>query len=221
MWTIRSSQVHITWNVLLDLNGVVEKTYLCLMLELFLHKISGRTTPTTTQQLYSCKFNLESNHMFPIKPVKAVWGGGWGRGRACFSAWISSWETLSIWTNECSKELVKTGHQWAYLATGSSLAGVPGINKCSCRCSEKSTRTSHAPCRSIDDTWPKQEQQEIGAESLNHDFIASVAVVLQHHHKSCSPGCSFEAPDSVSVYSTFIDPDLDKQLVRCWDYNLL
>lgn len=119
------------------------------MLELVLHKISEGTTPTTTQQFYSCKFNLESNHMFPIKPVKAVWGGGWGRGRACFSAWISSWETLSIWTNECSKELVKTGHQWTYLATGSSLAGVPGINKCSCRRSEKSTRTSHAPCRSI------------------------------------------------------------------------
>lgn len=76
MWTIRSSQVHVTWTVLLDLNGVVEKTYLCLMLELVLHKISEGTTPTTTQQFYSCKFNLESNHMFPIKPVKAVRGGG-------------------------------------------------------------------------------------------------------------------------------------------------
>lgn len=149
MWIIRSSQVHFTWTVLLDLNGIVGKKKLLSDGRIVLHKISGGRIPTTTQQLYSCKFNLESNPVFPIKPVIAVWGGGWGRGCGCFNAWISSWETLSIWTNKCSKVLVKTGHQWAYLATGSSLAGVPGIKKSSCWCSEKSTRTNPQWCRSI------------------------------------------------------------------------
>lgn len=119
------------------------------MVELFCTKYCGGRISTTTQQLYSCKFNLERNPMFPIKPVIAVWGGAGERGCGCFNAWISSWQTLSIWTNECSKELVKTGHQWAYLGAGSSLAGVPGIKKCCCWYSEKSTRTNNQWCRSI------------------------------------------------------------------------
>lgn len=112
---------------------------------------------------------------------------------------------------------MQTGQQWAYLAIGSSLAGVPGINKCSSWCSKNLLGPTFGDVGAysfcFDDIWPKQEQQEMGAEALTQDFIASVAVVLQQHHKFCSPGCSFEAPASASMYSIFIDPYLNKQLV--------
>lgn len=43
-----------------------------------LHKIyrGWGVESQTIEQLCSCEFNLESNHIFPIKPVIAVWGGG-------------------------------------------------------------------------------------------------------------------------------------------------
>lgn len=60
-----------------------------------LHKIyGGGGKPPTIQQLCSCEFNLESNHMFPIKPVIALWGGDGGRGLVWFYAQFSFQETL-------------------------------------------------------------------------------------------------------------------------------
>lgn len=157
--------------------------------------------PPTIQQLCSCEFNLESDHVFPIKPVIAVWGGGWGRGLVCFYARFSFQETLSFpfgqitaaqycWNQNAS------GLTWP---TGSSLERVQGINKCKCWssvCPEKSTRTNHHWIRAVgtkpfcfNSTRPNQGQREVGAEALSCGFIASVAVKIQYYQELCSPGC--------------------------------
>lgn len=79
---------------LLDLFGIVKDFYFYLILELLCTKYMAGGKPPTIQQLCSCEFNLESNHMFPIKPVMAVWGGDGGRGLVWFYAQFSFQETL-------------------------------------------------------------------------------------------------------------------------------
>lgn len=63
---------------LLDLFGVVKKNVRLSDTRVVLHKIyrGWGVESQTIEQLCSCEFNLESNHIFPIKPVIAVWGGG-------------------------------------------------------------------------------------------------------------------------------------------------